>query len=108
MEGSIEMKRQILDKMLDVREQMVALENDLGIYHIYVDGDSDVLFHNKEEFFYFAKLMGAKVESDYEKDEIGDISVKFIYREVTFKTFLNEEESQLYQHEIARSDADVL
>lgn len=108
MEGSIEMKMQALDKTLDAREQMNTMLSNLGFYHCCSGESSSVLVRNKEEFFEYANHINAEVTSDYKKDTDGDIKVKFIYRDVEFSAFLNPDKISLYEHEIHRSDENVL
>ncbi|MGN0246820.1 MAG: hypothetical protein ACI4DK_12775 [Lachnospiraceae bacterium] len=108
MEGSIEMKMQSLDKILDTREQMNTMLSNLGFYHCCSGESSSVLVRNTDEFFEYANHINAEVMSDYKKDADGDIKVKFIYRDVEFSTFLNPDKISLYGHRIHRSDENVL
>lgn len=108
MEGSIEMKMQSLDKILGAREQMNTMLSNMGLYHCCSGESSSVLVHNVEELFEYANHINAEVTTDYKKDMDGDIKVKFIYRNVEFSTFLNPDKISLYEHQIHRSDENVL
>lgn len=105
MEGSIEMKMQALDKMLEHRKQLVALQIELGMWNDFDERDS-VLIFSVEDFFLYANHIGAKVTCK-KAGEDGSFPVKleFSYKEALFTTYTNFEKLPQGGYEIVEETA---
>lgn len=105
MNGSVEMKMQVLDEMIAARTQMLDLQESLGMFSIF--REESIFISDADEFFAYAKHIGAKVS--YNGTTPGGCAyVVFVYKGVRFSTHLFADEYQQYQHEIEGGDADVL
>lgn len=105
MEGSIEMKMQAIDKMIEIRNQLIVMQKKLNIWNEF-DEDDEILVYDTPEFFDIARHIGAKVESDGTYSS--GLHVLFTYKDVKFSTYVNSSELSIYEHEIHRSDENVL
>ena len=106
MEGSIEMKMQAIDKMIELRSQLITMQENLGMYNGFEERTS-ILIYKTDVFFEYASHIGTKVTSVYVTDD-GDICVMFTYKDVMFDTYVKPEEYQMYEHEIYKGDENVL
>lgn len=105
MECSMEMKMQAIDKMLEVRKQLSAIQNNLGMWNS-TDDTCPVLIYQTENFFEVANEVNASVRSGEITDK-GMIEILFNYKDVLFKTFILPGEYQLHEHEIDRGENDA-
>lgn len=105
MEGSIEMKMQAIDKMIEMRNQLIVMQDNLNMFNGF-DKNGTVIIHNTSAFFEIAKHVGAKVEPGNMTN--AGLRTMFNYKDVKFVAYIDSEERILYEHEIHRSDANVL
>lgn len=105
MENSMEMKMQAIDKMLEMRKQIIDMQDNLGMYNGF-DKDTPVLIYNTEEFFEMARHVKAGVSTGYIADD-GMINVMFSYNETLFNTYILPGEYQFYEEEIDRGETDA-
>lgn len=105
MESSIEMKMQAIDKMLELRKQIIDMQDKLGVYNGL--GESDcVLIYNTEDFFEMARRVKERVSTGNIASN-GMISIMFSYNGVLFNTFIWPREYQLHEDEIDRGETDA-
>lgn len=102
MESSIEMKIQALDKLLEMRKQLITMQDNLGMYTSVAE-EIPILIYQTEEFFEVAKEVGAVVTSGDITDR-GAIELMFNHKETTFNTYILPGEYQLHEHEIDRGN----
>lgn len=105
MNGSVEMKMQVLDEMIAARTRMLDLQESLGMFSIF--RDESILICDTDEFFAYVKHIGAKVLPNGTTPG-GSMRVIFTYSGVKFSAHLFADEYQQYQYEIEGGDADVL
>lgn len=105
MNGSVEMKMQVLDKMIAARTRMLDLQESLGMFSIF--RDESIFISDTDEFFAYAKHIGAKVKHNGTTPG-GSIQVIFAYNGIRFSAHLFADEYQQYRHEIEGGDTDVL
>jgi len=99
MEMSIEMKMQALDKMIEMRNQMVTMQDNLGVYNGF-DKDSGILIYSTEDFLEIAKHVSTSIASR-ELKEIGNVELSFNYNGTEFRTFVLPCEYEEYKSEIS-------
>ena len=105
IEMSIEMRKVALDKMIEIRKQLLVMQDNLGVYNC-LDKDSTVLIYSTEDFFEIARHVKANITSG-NLDECY-LQLFFKYNETTFTTYILPDEYQLYESEIdASGDEDV-
>ena len=104
MEMSIEKKIQELDRMIEIRNQLSELQDNLGAWN-QVDKNSAVLIYSTEDFFEIAKYV--KAEVSLQSTGKDSMTVCFDYKETTFKTFILYCEYQLHKDEIHTGDINV-
>ena len=105
MEGSIEMKMQAIDKMIELRNQLIVMQKNIGVWNGF-DKDDVILIYDNSDFFNIARHVGANVNSD-NVSEIG-LRTVFNYKDVKFVAYIKQEEYQMYEHEIYKGDENVL
>ncbi|MGN0352428.1 MAG: hypothetical protein ACI4ES_12315 [Roseburia sp.] len=104
MDCSIEMKIQALDRMIEMRKQLITMQDNLGVYNSLSE-DTFVLIYRTENFFEIANELKANVESGPTTKE-GDIILSFYYKDTKFSTFILPKEYELLKHEIDRGESD--
>lgn len=104
MDASVEMKIQAIDKMIELRKQLIVMQDNMGVWN-GLDKDCVILVYNASEFFDIAKHVGANVESD-EICEQG-LRIMFSYKNTTFVAYINPSDYQHYESEIDRGDSDA-
>lgn len=102
MESSIEIKIQALDKMLEMRKQLITMQDNLGMFTSAAK-EIPILIYQTEEFFEVANEVGANVVSGDIVDQ-GMIELLFDYKEASFHTYILPGEYQLHEHEIDRGN----
>ena len=97
MEISIEMKMQELDKMLEMREQLAVMQDNLGVYNSF-DKKSNILIYSTKEFIFIARCLNASVgvRNVGEKNK----HLIFSYRGTKFVTYILPCEYEEYKGEI--------
>lgn len=98
MEMSIEMKMQALDKMIEMRNQMVTMQDNLGVYNGF-DKDNGILIYSTEDFLEIAKHVSTSIASR-ELEKIGNVELSFNYNGTEFHTFVLPCEYEEYKSEI--------
>ena len=100
MEASIEMKIVVLDQMLEVRKQLIEMQEGLGMYN-GLDLESTILIYSPKEFIEYSKAVGADfAETGYKTDE-GNREIAFEYKGMSFNTYVYPEEYELYKEELS-------
>ncbi len=105
MVGSVEMKIQALNEMIEARTRMLDLQEALGMFSIF--RDECILICDTDEFFAYAKHIGVKVTHNGTTPG-GSIHVIFTYKEVRFSAHIPPDDYRRYQQEIEGGDTDVL
>lgn len=105
MKGSMEMKMQAIDEMLEMRKQMIVMQDNLGIYNGFGKGDK-ILIYSTEDFFEMARRVKERVSTGNIASN-GMISIMFSYNGVLFNTFIWPREYQLHENEIDRGETDA-
>ena len=104
MEMSIEMKMQALDKMIEMRNQLIAMQNNLGVYNS-MDEESSILVYSTEDFFEIARYVKANVSSD--GIVMGNTRLVFQYKGTGFTTHVLPCEYKEYKNEIDVGEQNV-
>lgn len=102
MDCSTEMKMQAIDKMIEMRNQLITMQDNLGMYNS-VDNETPILIYQTDDFFEIANMVNGKVKSGDVMDS-GRIEITFNYKDTEFNTFILPVEYQLHEHEIDRGE----
>ena len=105
MKCNMEMKIQAIDRMLEMRSQLIAMQDNLGMYNAF-GADCPVLIYQTEDFFEVSNEVNASVQSGDITDS-GMIELRFSYKDTEFNTFILPGEYQLHEHEIDRGENDA-
>jgi hypothetical protein len=98
MKMSIEMKMQGLDKMIEMRKQLVVMQDNLGVFNGF-GKDDGILIYSTEEFLEIANHVNTNVVSEaLEKENYTRLS--FDYNGTVFHTFILPHEHEAYKSEI--------
>ena len=104
MEMSTEMKMQALDKMIEMRNQLIAMQDNLGVYNGF-DKDSGILIYSTEEFIEIAKHVNTSISSRV-LEKIGSVELSFNYNGTEFHTFALPCECEEYKNELNLGGSD--
>ena len=101
MEMSIEMKIQALDKMIEMRNQMVTVQDNLGVYNGF-NKNCGILIYSTEDFLEIAKHVSTSIASR-ELKEIENVELSFNYNGTEFHTFVllceyEAEQERIHRH----------
>lgn len=98
MNGSIEMKLQAIDKMIDMRNQLITMQENLNM-STGVDFSNGVLVHSLKDLQELAEATGNEIhETEYVPGD-GWKEVAFEYKEISLHTFLTQDEYEAYKSE---------
>lgn len=105
MDVSIEMKLQAINKMLDMRNQLIAMQENLGMYDGF-DASSSVLVYEIEDLLKLSEAVHCELhETGYITDQ-GNVSVAFEYKGSSFSSYFSPDDYERYKDKIARGSKD--
>lgn len=103
MDASIEMKLQAIDRMIDIRKQLIVMQDNLGMSN-GLDSDEKVLIYHLKDLLELAKAVGNEAYETGYKSERGYTEVVFEYKGVAFNTYILPEEYELYKSKTGRGN----
>lgn len=98
MEMSIEMMIQSLNRMIDIRNLLIDMQDDIGVYNS-VGKETSVLVYQTERFFKMAEFLNAEVQSG-DNEIHGDMRLFFYHKEIAICTYILSHERELYRDRI--------
>ncbi len=104
MDASIEMKLLAIDRMIDMRKQLIAMQDNLGMSN-GLSADEKILVYHLEDLLELSKAIGTEVHETGYISERGYTEVAFEYKGVTFNTYILSEEYELYKNEKGRGNS---
>ncbi len=96
MDCSIEMKLQAIDKMIAMREQLAAMQDNLGMNNGF-SLDDKILFYRLDDLKELSKATGNEIHETGHVSDVGYVEVAFEYKEVVFHTYLSPNEYKAYK-----------
>lgn len=96
MDCSVEMKLQAIDKMIAMREQLAAMQNNLGMNNGF-DLDDKILVYRLNGLKELSKATGNEIHETGYVSDTGFVEVSFEYKEVIFHTYLSPNEYKAYK-----------
>lgn len=103
MDASIEMKLLAIDKMIGMRKQLIAMQDNLGMSNGF-GVDDRILVYHLEDLLELSKAIETEVHETGYISEHGYMEVAFEYKGVTFNTYILPEEYELYKAEEGRDN----
>ena len=104
MDASIEMKLLAIDRMIDMRKQLIVMQDNLRM-NSGLDSSEKVLVYHLKDLLELSKAIGTEVhETGYISDR-GYMEVAFEYKGVTFNTYILPKEYELYKNEEGRGNS---
>lgn len=94
MNGSIEMKLQAIDKMTDMRKQLITMQENLNM-STGVDFNDEILVYHLKDLQELAEATGNKIHENGYTSNDGWIE----YKETGFRTYLAPDEYKAYKGE---------
>lgn len=98
MDASIEMKLQAIDKMIDMRNQLITMQENLNM-STGVDLDNEVLVYRLKDLRELAEATGNKIHENGYTSNDGCVGVAFKYKETGFCTYLAPDVYEAYKNE---------
>lgn len=102
----VKTKLQEVDKMLDMRQQLDALQRSLGIYNGF-EMQSSILICKVRDFFELSKSAKSVVYKTGYITDYGAMEVAFNYKGYKFVTFIFAHECEEYKDRIASDENDA-
>lgn len=98
MNGSIEMKLQAIDKMIDIRNQLITMQENLNM-STGVDFGDGVLVYRLKDLQELAEATGNEIHENGYTSNDGWIGVASKYKGTEFHTYLAPDEYKAYKGE---------
>ena len=96
MDCSIEIKLQAIDKMIAMREQLAAMQDNLGMNNGF-SLDDKILVYRLDDLKELSKATGNEIHETGYVSDTGFVEVAFGYKEVVFHAYLSPEEHKAYK-----------
>ena len=91
MKCSIEMKLQAIDKMITTREQLITMQDNLGMDNGLRLG-TGILVYSLEDLQELSKATGNEIRETGYVSDTGWVNVAFEYKGIAFNTYLPPED----------------
>lgn len=96
MDCSVEMKLQAIDKMIAMREQLTAMQDNLEMNNGF-SNDDKILVYRLDGLKELSKAIGNEIHETRYVSDAGYVEVAFEYKKVVFHTYLSPEEYKAYK-----------
>ena len=95
MNWTPEMKLLVIDKMLDVRKQLITIQRSLDMSSLSYD--TTVLVYLFEDLLELSEMTGSEIYKDHVSDGVG-VCVALEYKRVVFDTYISPDEYEAYMN----------